>query len=189
MSRLIAALLLLVLARPDALMGQAAAPAASLRSGARVRIARIAEKPLVATVVARVGDTLVVRAPGLAMPLAVPLAEISQLDVSTGRHRNVGKGALIGIVAGGAVGAGLGAATYQPCTSTEFMGCLLAPSDRGEAVTVGGVVGGVLGLVVGSLIGAARQDTWKRVPLDGSRVAVSVRPRAHGAGLGVALQF
>jgi len=189
MSRLIAALLLLVLARPDALTGQAAAPAASLRPGARVRIARIAVKPLVATVVARIGDTLVVRAPGLAKPLALPLAEISRLDVSTGRHRNLGKGMLVGIVAGGAVGAGLGAVTYQPCTSTEFLGCLGAPSDRGESVTIGGILGGALGLVAGSLIGAARRDTWKRVPLDGSRVAVSVRPRAHGAGLGVALQF
>ena len=189
MSRMIAVLLLLVLARPDALASQAAAPAATLPPGARVRIARIAEKPLVATVVTRVGDTLIVRAPGLANPLAVPLAEISQLDVSTGRHRNVGKGILVGIVAGGAVGAGLGAATYQPCESTEFMGCFLAPKDRGESVRVGGVVGGALGLVVGALIGAPRRDTWKRVPLDGSRVAVSVRPRAHGAGLGVVLQF
>jgi hypothetical protein len=189
MSRLIAALLLLVLARPDALVGQAAARAASLYPGARVRITRIDEKPLVAIVVARVADTLVVRAPGQAQPLTLPLAEISRLDVSTGRHRNVGKGALVGIVAGGALGAVLGAASYQPCESTEFLGCLLAPTDRGESATLGGAVGGALGLVVGALIGVVRQDTWKRVPLDGSRVAVSVRPRAHGAGLGVSLQF
>jgi hypothetical protein len=189
MSRLIAALLLLLTARPDALVGQAAAPAASLYPGARVRIARIDEKPLVAVVIARMADTLVVRAPGLAKPLALPLAEISRLDVSTGRHRNLGKGIFVGIVAGGAIGAGLGAASYEPCTSTEFLGCLGSASDRGESATIGGILGGALGLVAGSLIGAARQDTWKRVPLDGRRVAVTVRPRGHGAGLGIALQF
>jgi hypothetical protein len=189
MSRLIAALFLLLSVRPDALVGQTAAPAASLRPGARVRIAtRDDTKPRVTTVVAQKGDTLLVRSPEFNI-LTLPLDEISQLEVSTGRHRNVVKGMVLGTGIGGTVGGLLGAVTYQPCESTEFMGCFLAPKDRQESAVVGGVVGGVLGFVIGSLAGLARHDDWKQVPLDARRVTVNVAPRAHGAGLGVALEF
>jgi len=44
-------------------------------------------------------------------------------------------------------------------------------------------------IVGGSLVGLASHDTWQQVPLDARRVTVNVAPRAHGAGLGVALEF
>jgi hypothetical protein len=189
MSRLIAALFLLLLARPDALIGQAAAPATQLRPGTRVRITtRDGEKPRVTTVVAHNGDTLLVRSPEF-NTLPLPLDQISRLEVSTGRHRNVAKGMVLGTGIGGTVGGLLGAVTYQPCESTEFMGCFLAPKDRQESAVMGGVVGGVLGFVIGSLAGLARHDDWKQVPLDARRVSATVRPRGHGAALGVALEF
>jgi len=188
MSRPIAALLLLLLARPDALVAQAKAPApaASLVPGARVRIAtRDEAKSRIAIVVAHTADTLSVRLPEFSNTVAMPLDEITRLDVSTGRHRNMVKGIVAGTVAGGTVGALFGAISYQKCTSQ----CFLAPEDRAQSAAVGGVVGGALGFVVGSLTGLARQDDWKRVPLEGKRVAVSVRPRGLGAALGVKLEF
>ena len=188
MSRPIAALFLLLLARPDALVGQAKAPApaASLVPGARVRIkTRDDAKPRIAIVVAHTADTLSVRLPEFANTVAMPLDEITRLDVSLGRHRNVTRGIVVGTVAGGTVGALVGAMSYQKCTSQ----CLLAPEDRAQSAAIGGIVGGGLGFLVGSLTGLARQDDWKRVPLDGKRVAVSVRPRSHGAALGVTLEF
>jgi len=189
MTRLIAAFLLLLSARPDVLLGQATAPATQLRPGTRVRIVtRDDSKPRVTTVVAQFGDTLLVRWPGL-NTLRLPADEIRQLEVSTGRHRNVLKGMLLGTGIGGTVGGVLGAASYQPCESTEFMGCFMAPTSQGESAVIGGAVFGVLGFVVGSLVGLASHDTWQQVPLDARRVTVNVAPRAHGAGLSVALEF
>jgi len=189
MSRLIAALLVLLLALPDSLVGQAAAPASPVVPGARVRITRAGEKPRVAIVVAHSADTLLVRWPEFANAVALPLTEISRLDVSTGRHRNVVKGMVLGTVGVGALGAALGAVSYQPCTSTEFLGCLLAPQSRADAALLGGVVGGALGFVGGSLAGLVRHESWKRVSLADRRVAAAVRPGAHGADLSVSLRF
>ena len=189
MSRLIAALLVLLLARPDALVSQAAAPASRVAPGARVRITRTGEKPRVAIAVAHTADTLLVRWPEFANDVALPLAEISRLDVSTGRHRNVVKGMVLGTAGVGALGAALGAISYQPCESTAFMGCFLAPESRGDAALVGGVVGGALGFVVGSLAGLVRHESWKRVSLADRRVAAAVRPGAHGADLSLSLRF
>jgi hypothetical protein len=189
MVRPIAALLLLTLALPGALASQAAPRATPLAAGARVRITRPGEQPLVAIVVAHTADSLLVQASGHSLPVALPLTEISQLDVSTGRHRHVAKGIGVGFVAGGTVGALLGAATYQPCTSTEFLGCLMAPENRGQSAALGILVGGGLGLIVGGLVGSVRQEQWARVPLDGKRVSLSVSPSARGTGLGMTLQF
>jgi hypothetical protein len=189
MSRLLTALLLVLFARPEALPGQAAAQAASIQPGARVRITHAGQNPRIAVVVARSADTLLVRWPEYTNAVAVPFAEISRLDVSTGRHRNVLKGAVVGTLSAGAVGAVLGAATYTPCESTEFLGCFLAPTSAAESAAVGGVVGGVLGLIVGSLVGLPARDDWRRVSLDEQRVAVAVTPRGRGTDLGVSLRF
>jgi hypothetical protein len=189
MSRLIAALLVLLLARPHALAGQTAATATALLPGARVRIARAGEKPRVAIVVAHTADTLQVRWPEFANTVALPLAGISRLDVSTGRHRNVVKGMVLGTVGVGALGAAAGAISYQPCTPTKFMTCFLAPTSRAQSAMVGGALGGTLGFVVGSLVGLVRHESWKRVSLDDRRVAAAVGPGAHGTGLGVSLRF
>ena len=185
MSRPIAALLLLLLARPDVLVGQAAPSATQLGPGARVRIAtRDDSKPRVTTVVARKGDTLLVRSREY-NTIPLPFDDISRLEVSTGRHRNVVKGMAFGTLIGGTAGAILGAAAYEPCTGV----CIMAPGSRGESAAFGGAVFGVLGFVVGTLTGLSSHDTWQHVPLDARRVSVNVRPRAHGTGLGVALEF
>lgn len=189
MSRLIAGLLVLALAHPATLVCQAAPTAATLAPGARVRITRAGSEPQVATVVAHQGDTLLVRWPQFTNAVAVPFAAISRLEVSTGRHRRVLKGMFLGTAAGGATGALVGAASYEPCDSTEFMGCFLAPENRMQSAVFGGAVGGTLGLVVGSLAGLARHEQWKSVALDERRIAVAVTPRAHGTRLGVSLRF
>jgi hypothetical protein len=189
MTRTIAALLLLLAVRPDALAGQAATPASTIVPGARVRIRIAGEEPRIARVVAHTGDTLHVRWPEYANVASVPLAQVSTLDVSVGRHRNVLKGMALGTVAGGAIGAAIGAFAYQPCTSTEFLGCFLSPTSRMESAEFGAIVVSALGLVVGGLAGLQSHDTWKRVPQSGRRVGVSVSPRARGAALGVAMQF
>ena len=189
MSRLIAGLLVLALAHPAALVGQAAPKASTLAPGARVRITNAESERRIATVVARQGDTLLVRWPEFTTPVAVPLADISRLEVSTGRHRRVLKGLLLGTAAGGVTGLLIGAVSYEPCETTEFLGCFLEPESRAASAAFGGAVGGALGLVVGSLAGLARHERWQGVPLDDRRVAVAVTPRANGTRLGVSLRF
>jgi hypothetical protein len=189
MSRLPTALLLVLLVRPDVLPGQATTLATSVQPGARVRITHAGQKPRTAVVVAQRADTLHVRWPEYTNAVALPFAEISRLDVSTGRHRKVLKGAALGTLSAGAVGAVLGAATYTPCESTEFLGCLMAPTSASESALLGGVVGGVVGLIVGSLVGLPARDDWRQVSLDEHRVAVAVTPRGRGTDLGLSLRF
>src|SRR5215218_7860205 len=174
MSRFVAALLVILLARPDALTGQSAQSASAIRPGARVRITQEGQKPRVAVLVAPGAD-------------AVPLAEVSRLDVSTGRHRKLLKGALVGTLGAGTVGALLGAATYSPCESTEFFGCFMEPTSQGESALLGGIVGGALGLIVGTLAGLPTRESWHQVPLEARRVALAVTPRGRATGLGVSL--
>ena len=189
MSRLIAGLLVLALAHPATLLSQAAPTAATLAPGARVRITTAGSERQIGTVVAQRGDTLLVKWPEVANAVAVPLAGISRLDVSTGRHRRVVKGLVLGTAVGGATGALIGAASYEPCDTTEFMGCFLAPKSRMESAAVVGAAGGVLGLVVGSLVGLARHERWQPVSLGERRVAFAVTPRAHATRVGVSLRF
>ena len=189
MSRLLTALIVVLLARPDVLTGQAAMPEGAVGPGARVRITQAGQKPRIAVVVARSADTLVVRWPEYTNPVALPFAEISRLDLSTGRHRKVLKGAAIGTLSAGAAGAILGAATYTPCESTEFLGCLMAPTSASESAAIGGVLGGALGLIVGTLVGLPKRDDWHRVSLDASRVAVAVTPRGRSTNVGLSLRF
>lgn len=189
MSRLLSALLVIALAGPGTLLCQTSASTASIGQGARVRISQVGQKPRIGVVVTPGADTLLVRWQEYTSSVAVPIAEISRLEVSNGRHRKVAKGALVGTLTGGAAGAMLGAATYSPCTSKEAFGCLLAPTARSEAVAVGGVLGGTLGLLVGTLAGLPSRESWHRVSLDARRVAVAVKPGARGTDLGVTLRF
>jgi hypothetical protein len=61
-------------------------------------------------VIGRSADTLLVRWPEFSNEDAVPLADISQLEVSTGGQRNLLKGATVGMLAGGAIRALAGSA-------------------------------------------------------------------------------
>ena len=189
MSRLAAVLLVLVLTAPNPLAAQTAAPAGQLVPGARVRVTQAGAKPRTGIVVAQTADTLRVRWPDFSSPDALPVASISRLEVSTGRHRRVLKGMGYGAAAGIAVGGIIGAVSYEPCDSTEFLGCLLAPESRTQSAAWGGMVIGTLGLVVGTLAGIPSREGWQQVSLAERRVSVAIRPGAHTTRLGVALRF
>ena len=189
MARLLTALFVLLLARPDALLGQAGVSTASILPGARVRITQPGQKPRVGVVVTPSADTLFVRWLEFANALPVPLVDISRLEVSNGRHRRLARGAAVGTLSGGTLGALFGAASYSPCETTEMLGCFLAPESRAQSAAVGGVLGGVLGLVVGTLAGLPRRDDWRQVPLGTPRVAAAVTPRGGATGLGLSLRF
>ena len=119
-----------------------------------------------------------------------PLTEIAKLEVVSGRHRPVLRGLLVGAGAGIVVGGAIGAMTYEPCESTEFLGCLLEPESRMQSAAMGGVLLGVAGLIVGGVQGLIPLDRWQRVQVDGSAVRLNLRALpGSGTGIGLALAF
>ena len=185
MSRLIAALLLIQLSAPAVLAGQAAVPTTLLRPGARIRITQAGENPRVAILVAQNSEEIVVQGPRGANDDAVPLDRITQLEVSTGRHRNVLKGLGFGLGIGGAAGLVLGAVAYPD----RSPGKGIMAGSRGESAAMGGALLGTLGFVVGTLAGIVSHDSWQRVPLDGERAPATIGLQASARGVGVALRF
>jgi hypothetical protein len=141
----------------------------ALAAGARVRItvpSRNVTKQ-VGTLQAVLADTLVIDLLGarLGELLRVPLDSVTRLDVSDGRHRQTGRGAGIGFLAGAAVGAILGPLTME-CPD---YGCDTSPA---VAAVVGGLALGGLGALVGLGIGAATtSETWKEVPVSALRAS------------------
>ena len=121
---------------------------------------------------------------------AFRVSDIQKLDAMTGRHRKVLRSMLIGTGAGVVVGAVLGAATHEPCESTEPLGCLLAPETRAQSAGLVALGGGILGFLVGGVAGMIPRDRWERVRLDGNVVHLRTRTLPDGAqGLGVAVAF
>jgi hypothetical protein len=114
--------------------------------------------------------------------VAVARPVVKDLWVSAGEKRNTLRGMGYGFLAGATLGGVIGAITFQPCVSQEFLGCLMAPEDAGEAALLGGAVGGFTGFLVGTIVGVAtKRHTW--VPM-GAPVSVGVAPASNG---GVAL--
>lgn len=192
-----------VLLAPTALV-RAQAPPLALATSARVRVTA----PTVLTPARQPGrvlalrrDSLLLQPDGGSDSLWLPLAAVTDLEVSRGRHASTGKGIVVGLLTGGALGAVVGAATYQapkPCPPSGLF-CLngfLDPGRGGTALIVG-VLGGVVGGVVGGFVGHAHQsERWERVapgPLASllgiAPGHVSLTPTGGGAALSVGLRF
>ena len=126
-------------------------------------------------------DTLVVQSNGDTLSVRVNL--VTRLDVSRGRKTNTGKGAGIGVLLGGVVGALIGYASYEECVHCFFD---LRPETLAAA---GAVIGGLGGLAAGALIGSAIEtDRWMEMPLASMRV--SVAPQRDGRfGFGASVRF
>lgn len=101
-------------------------------------------------------------------PVRVAVTAITELEVSTGRHRKTVKGMLIG--------AGLGAALYgavyasqgsSDCTGVSNGGVCF--TSVGQAVGLGLAAGGIVGAGIGALF---KGDRWARMPAEHLRVSV-----------------
>ncbi len=124
----------------------------------------------VGTFVTWEADTLVVQSNR--DTLAVPVDFVTRLDVSRGRKTNTAKGAGIGFLLGGLVGAVIVYASYEECVPQGLFSCIGPNYGPGTYALMGGVIGGFGGLVAGALIGSAiKTDRWQEVPLDELRVS------------------
>jgi hypothetical protein len=166
---------------------------ARLEIGTRIRVSSSVPgflgSPRVANVLSQRGDTLSLRPEGTQDSIPLPLGSITRLEVSAGRssHRRQGMG--LGLLGGALIGAVVGAATYTPCSTTQFLGCLGAPTSRGGQAEEVGLVGALIGTFVGGFIGARRQtENWERVAVTARNVSVRIAPSGK-AGLVVSAAF
>ncbi|MFL5593135.1 MAG: hypothetical protein ACJ785_00810 [Gemmatimonadaceae bacterium] len=153
----------LLFALAVAVLGGATARAqqAELREGARVRLITSSLKTdqQVARVVSTGNDSIVFRSDAYPVTRSLALSEIERIDVSQGRRRLTVEGAVIGLGAGVALGATLGALSYTPCEGLCFMG-----TSRGETATIVAAMLGSIGVATGAIIGASREtEAWKPI--------------------------
>jgi len=113
---------------------------------------------------------------------------VRRTDISQGRHRRTGEGAMIGAGLGGFLGGILGAAAYDKpdCDPQADLFCM----DFGPALIVGGAaIGVVSGAVIGAAIGSqTHAERWTRVPrlVD---LRLTAAPSHEGLRLGVSASF
>jgi hypothetical protein len=167
---------------------RAGAQAPRLEAGSRVRVQVVGSNDWrpAGRVVLLTGDSLVVAAQGQPS-LALRRADVSQLDVSLGMHRNTLNGLELGMLLGAATGVVIGLASgNDPCNPQSPLGCggspehLTAAGKAGIAGSVLAVIGGAVGSIAGACYKSERWVTVDRsaaVPvIDGrGRFGVSIR--------------
>jgi hypothetical protein len=168
-------------------------------AGARVRVSAAPLPPVVGTVLAYRGDTLLVRrlTGGAEDTTRVRLGDVQRLEVSVGKRRRRRAGALLGLAGGGAAGAVVGAVTYadQPSRCTQNGSAVPCVVDldfgRGFSAAAGGVLGAAAGLVIGLAVGARQVDRWAAVDVArrSSRLRVVPHGGRFGSGLAVVAGF
>jgi hypothetical protein len=107
-------------------------------------------------------------------PVRVSRQAITQLEVSTGRHRKALKGMIIG--------AGIGAVVFQLNVSNNCQNSIgSCTTSHAAAAGVGALAGGAWGAGIGALFSG---DRWSAVPLERVRVSLAPTP---GRGVALAL--
>ena len=174
-----------------------------IRPGARVRVTGQFCQPFysncvggspqqyVGTFVAWKFDTLVVQSNG--DTLSVPVNLVTRLDVSRGWKRHTGEGFGYGLVLGLVAGGFVGAKTYEPPPPPpceDFALCIDVLPDLGLVPPfIGAGIGAGIGAVAGALVGfAIKTEQWEEAPLD--RLRMSLGPQRDGRfGFGASVKF
>jgi hypothetical protein len=148
-----------------------------LETGARVRLTSptLRSDQQVVRIVSLTSDTVAFRSDQNPTIRSLALNDISAVEVSLGERRRTGQGAIIGFLAGAAIGGVLGyTIADESCVPTVF-GCgeIFSP---GESAGVLGLVGGAAGLLVGTTMGwFAKSERWRRLPLNAHPAIVPSR--------------
>lgn len=93
-------------------------------------------------------------------PYNTPLDQVAKLELVRGQKSNAGKGALIGLLAGGLGGFGFGVLACEGWSANCLEG-----TSTGSIALVTAVLGAAGGAGIGALIGlASKTDRWSEVP-------------------------
>ena len=142
--------------------------------GARVRIRApgVVAGSYTGTVLSRSADTLVV-AGSAAAAVRVPIASLTQVEVSRGRSRS--RGASKGALWGAGIGLAIGVVTMGIADDANY-------GSQGEYVAFNAVGGAIWGVIIGAIVGSERWDGYQ-LPLRASLV----RPAGPGDRIGLRL--
>ena len=135
-----------------------------IKVGDRVRldVPSMQKRPMVGTI-GEINDYGVVLH-GADSTYFIPLSSVHDLSISTGKKRNIGKGAAIGLLGGATIGGLIGLMSYEECNDEGLLACFLRPQNEGQAFALGAIVGFIPGTLIGAAIGSAKTDRWERVP-------------------------
>jgi hypothetical protein len=109
-------------------------------------------------------------------------SSITEMDVSVGKDRRVGKGMGVGLLLGAGLGAMIGLASGDDEPGWFSLGA------EDKAVMVGAALG-VVGAVGGLLAGLSGTDRWASVTPAGADLTILPLVAAEGAGLHVGLSI
>jgi hypothetical protein len=131
----------------------ALADADHLKAGTRVRVHTESHGRVVGHLARVSADSIVLeQLDEGGLQLALPVAAVSRIDISAGRRSRTGRGALIGLLAGGAAGS---VALSEICEDSCVGAWILLAFPIG-----GALVGAAVGAGVGSEI---KTERWQRV--------------------------
>lgn len=154
----LAILLALVAAPAPSAAAQSAEPRlAEVQPGSRVRVVApgMLAGRYVATVITRTADSLVLAAPNT-VPIRLPLAAITSIEISRGSSRWLG--AQRGMAIGTPIGLGLG--LLLAAAAADCHNCSAAASNRGAWFANGLLSGVFYGAAIGALVGRERWEPF-----------------------------
>lgn len=106
----------------------------------------------------------------------VTYRSIQHIEVARGTVAHTAEGMLIGGATGALLGGLIGSAAYSPCTSEEFMGCIMSPGSKSESARIGAISGGIILGLFGLIIGAGSHTTrWQSVQVP-VQASISIIP-------------
>jgi hypothetical protein len=152
--------------------------------GDRVRVSApgVLAGQVVGTIKELSPDTCVLQVEGRPWPVALPLASVTQLEVSRGHKSKSG----IGILIGGGVGF-LGG--YLIGTQTTVCETCGGSESKGKTGLAFGTILGLLGAAAGGELGSRNKvELWEEVPIERLRLSIRIY-RASGLGIAASLNF
>lgn len=172
---------MLVITAPIGLFAQQEMP---VEPGARVRVSApgVVAGQVVGTIKELRPDTCVLQVEGRPWPLVLPLASVTQLEISRGHKSKSG----IGILLGGSAGF-LGG--YLIGTQTSVCETCGGSESKGKTGLAFGTILGLLGAAVGGELGSKdRVEFWEEVPIERLRLSIRMY-RASRLGVAASLHF
>jgi hypothetical protein len=139
-------------------------PGSALKPGDHIRVHRVAEGDVVTgKFVGRNATELQLVSDSAQTSISIPLAEVTKVERSTGKHGHT----LVGLGVGAGVGLGLGLAGAASTGPNDFVE--IGTGEVAVFTAVFGAAGALLGTVI-------RSDTWVEVPV----ATIELPPAAPG---------